>query len=159
MRLKLSFDEELLMLYELRKSSLSFGCWWEFPDDNYPDIGWRDFGATIIGWWIMALLRLLNGETKEELDFMDGPFSLIVHYSPSSGLVEVALKGEPKKYETTMEKLCKEILNGAGIACRKFQEMNIGERERRSLNLGSKELKKMLKGEQKRKVPWKGTRE
>jgi len=45
----------------------------------FPDDGWSDFPVVVLGWWVDAVHRLLGGlSEEEELDFMDGPQSLVL---------------------------------------------------------------------------------
>jgi len=46
---------------------------------NLPMVGWNDFVVVVLGWWTEALLRLLNGQSsREEVRFMDGPYSVLL---------------------------------------------------------------------------------
>jgi hypothetical protein len=44
----------------------------------FPDRGWSDFVVVILGWWLKALKKLVNGEKRVELPFMDGPYAIYV---------------------------------------------------------------------------------
>lgn len=51
--------------------------YYDFGDYQFPEIGWNDFVAVILGWWLESVLRLAKGLTKnEDLKFMDGPLQL-----------------------------------------------------------------------------------
>lgn len=42
---------------------------------TFPDDVWNDFALVLLGWWVEALIPLLQGQRCEaELLFMDGPF-------------------------------------------------------------------------------------
>src|SRR5262245_41276912 len=42
----------------------------------FPDRGWSDFIVVIFTWWLEALRKLVSGERRIELLFMDGPYAM-----------------------------------------------------------------------------------
>src|SRR5437588_5592384 len=78
MNLRITFDDALLLRYDRRGASASFGICWEHEGTWYPSPNWIDFGAVILDWWMIAARNLMQGERRQELYFMDGPFRLIL---------------------------------------------------------------------------------
>lgn len=61
--------------------SASLGARW-FPDES-----WNDFAVVILGWWIDALLTLLDRKSgKVEWLFMDGPYRIDVAMNDADSL-------------------------------------------------------------------------
>lgn len=53
--------------------------YWDVEGAQFPEAGWNDFVVVILGWWLQDVIALLRGETKDvALDFMDGPFSVLL---------------------------------------------------------------------------------
>jgi len=64
----------------------------------FPDRGWSDFVIVILGWWLEASNRLVEGARTIELRYMDGPFAIrATASSPTSCILECLEKArEPK---------------------------------------------------------------
>lgn len=59
-----------------------------FESFTFPEEGWNDFPVVVLRWWIEAVRRILDGGSEsEELDFMDGPFVLVVDRSGERDLL------------------------------------------------------------------------
>lgn len=44
-------------------------------DEMFPDNVWYDFPVTVVGWWLSAVAKLVDGTYKTApCDFMDGPY-------------------------------------------------------------------------------------
>jgi hypothetical protein len=56
----------------------------------FPDAGWSDFPAPILGWWLDAL-DAMAGDAVVDLEFMDGPYA--VRVSPLSDPGHVRMLG------------------------------------------------------------------
>ncbi len=53
--------------------------WLEINGLQYPMLEWNDFVVIVMGWWVLALLRLVRGASALEIvHFMDGPYSVEV---------------------------------------------------------------------------------
>jgi len=53
--------------------------WLESGSIGVPAVGWNDFAIVVLGWWSDALLRLIRGvSSREEVRFMDGPYSVLL---------------------------------------------------------------------------------
>lgn len=75
-RIVVNFDRERLRRYAKRGSPAFFDFRVESNNGSYPDEHWMDFGAVVVGWWIMAALRMRSGSNEEQFLFMDGPHLL-----------------------------------------------------------------------------------
>jgi hypothetical protein len=48
-------------------------------DLAFPDARWTDFAVVVLGWWVRVLLALIRGaKDRQEVMFMEGPFSVEV---------------------------------------------------------------------------------
>lgn len=50
----------------------------EIDGEAFPDTDWDDFSHTLLGWWSNALLSYTDSSVGFRLDFMDGPYEIIV---------------------------------------------------------------------------------
>jgi len=144
MELKVQFDGSLLSEYEKRGSSKLFGIWWTFGRTAYPEEGWLDFGAVILGWWIVALMKLLAGEPRVELLFMDGPFALSVQRQPNGKEVLVTTKDGEASGIYRYSDLAQAVLRAANATCREFLAANVAVAERAALEADMHALKRAM---------------
>src|SRR5690606_21761028 len=50
-----------------------------FGDDFFPEKNWNDFLNVILNWWLVELIGLLEKKSiSAELNFMDGPFKIMI---------------------------------------------------------------------------------
>jgi hypothetical protein len=59
-----------------RTRMFSFWIRWEFDGVPYPEPVWYDFGSVLLRLWIDSTIRLMEGSTKEEFQFMEGSYAL-----------------------------------------------------------------------------------
>ncbi len=60
------------------------GIWLTLNGSHFPMIGWNDFVVVVLGWWVAAVLRLLQSDSASELvHFMDGPYAVEISRMPS----------------------------------------------------------------------------
>ena len=59
-------------------SDLSSPIWVEIDGEAFPDTDWDDFSRILLGWWSNALLSYTDSSVGFRLDFMDGPYEIIV---------------------------------------------------------------------------------
>lgn len=60
------------------------GIWLTLNGYHFPMIGWNDFVVVVLGWWVAAVLRLLqNDSASERIHFMDGPYAVEISKMPS----------------------------------------------------------------------------
>ena len=53
------------------------GIWLASGDTQFPIKGWSDFVVVVLGWWAVAIVRLMRSDSDKELvNFMDGPYSV-----------------------------------------------------------------------------------
>lgn len=94
-----------------------------FEDNNnfFPEKGWNDFPAIILGWWINSYLNFIRENLKTfEFCFMDGPFKVIGLLTQEE-MIEIYFWSQ---YGDVSEKMClgyiskKEMQNVLLRACR-----------------------------------------
>lgn len=79
------------------------GIWLEVDGREFPSRGWNDFAVVVLGWWVAAVLRLLDGEsTRETVHFMDGPYAVEVTQPFSSRLRFRGLGGASRRDEVVV---------------------------------------------------------
>jgi len=53
------------------------GIWLTLGESHFPMIGWNDFVVVVLGWWVAAVLRVLQSDNgSERINFMDGPYAV-----------------------------------------------------------------------------------
>jgi hypothetical protein len=74
--------------------------WLSLNGCEFPMRGWNDFAIVVLGWWAIALLRLVrNASTRETVHFMEGPYSVEVT-SVHAGMLQLrALEGSGRNRE------------------------------------------------------------
>lgn len=71
------------------KGSITGNVFIELGTFIFPDRGWSDFVVIIFGWWLTALKRLVDGERRVELPFMDGPYAMrVTAFEPATWTLE-----------------------------------------------------------------------
>jgi hypothetical protein len=69
---------------QVNGASATGAIWMDFNGEPFPADGWNDLIVVVTGWWVGALLRLVSGErSRENVPFMDGPYSVEVSIDPS----------------------------------------------------------------------------
>lgn len=135
MKLILQFDDKLIREYDNRNSSPVFGIYWEHYGKFYPQEGWTDFGTVIVGWWLQALQRLLDGAKSQKLVFMDGPYELTVQRISGQ---EVECRDRKRAFccQTSIDELATSVGKAARGIVRRLESLQVAERERVSLKNG-----------------------
>lgn len=64
-----------------------------------------DFGPTILGWWGLALTRVIIGSDAESFMFMDGPYHIRVRYELEEGIIRLEPPGTAWNWTTTIRDL------------------------------------------------------
>ena len=86
------FDDELLS--RSRSGTVWGRIYFELSGDYFPDPGWSDMTVVFSDAWLRALVQIASTRSKtEQVHFMDGPFSVIIH-SDRSGSAQVDLLHE-----------------------------------------------------------------
>lgn len=61
------------------RGSITGKVWCEYREDSFPEIGWYDFPVVILGWWLQALVTLIDRkERRAKMLFMDGPCEIVL---------------------------------------------------------------------------------
>jgi hypothetical protein len=100
-----------------------------------------DFGVVILDWWIVAAHRLLNGSTKEDFQFMDGPYCISIR--AEDNFVFLSSKGVSDDWTASLEELISELLGGARLVTAELARLNIAHRERDILERKIEEMEKL----------------
>ena len=67
-------------------------------DSPFPDKKWDDFIVVIMSWWNEELLKIMDSNEKDyQLNFMDGPYEVVITRKPSERLeLECLRRGRDK---------------------------------------------------------------
>lgn len=127
MELCVDFDNALIEKYMRRGSNPLFTIYWKQGDASYPEERWLDFGSVIIGWWLVAAKSLLEGATKAELQFMDGPYCIKVHRIDN--IVHFSADKEAWVWRTPIDIFVTELLDVANKVQQKLVDLGISDQE------------------------------
>lgn len=144
MRVVVDFDENLLIRNSTMSTSSIFNIWFEHEDVIYPNPGWSDFGAVILGWWLVTARKLLQGELQGDFPFMDGPYSLKVIRLFSSGMVQITFRGLTDVWEVELTEFVLAISEAAKRTHHVLTTLNIHHQEQAGLKTGIEYLAKYL---------------
>lgn len=53
--------------------------WLEFGGHAFPSSRWDDFVVVVLGWWVEAILRVIQKNDSVVVNFMDGPYSVEIY--------------------------------------------------------------------------------
>lgn len=146
MRLVLDFDDETLRRYDARGAPLLFYVAVEHDGVYFPDRQWLDFGCVVLGWWTMAILRLLEGSEEEDLCFMDGPYTLRARRLDAMVTVR-SVEGPPFAATTTLPRLRKELASSANAALRHVAALGLRGDDVAALEAGLRKLQRPSSGQ------------
>jgi hypothetical protein len=111
MKINVNFLDEEVDRY-LAGRELIIGVHWEHEGQSYPMDIWSDFKC-ILGWWVTAVVELVNGANECEFMFMDGPYSIKAQYDRVTGVVRLNQGRYPNdKFEakTTIGELIEQLI-------------------------------------------------
>jgi len=139
MEIKVAFDEATIRRYHARGASPVFSIYWAHNGMAYPSDDWTDFGAVILGWWLVAVEGLINGAPEARFPFMDGPFALIARTDGDETVV-FTTEGEIN-WEMSTDELVRSINRAASKVERELRRLGVGKREREALTRGMQSIK------------------
>lgn len=85
----LELPDHTLRGFEPTSANASTALRWKFEDIAYPDAHWSDNPGVILPWWTTQLSLLAQGARTVELQFMEGPYALILR-RVDGDLIEVS---------------------------------------------------------------------
>jgi hypothetical protein len=144
MKLSVSLKARILSEYEDRGSSSFFTIFWQHTQESYPTDSWMDFGAILLGWWIVATLKLLRGERHQDLVFMDGPYRLSLELGDDGSTITCTAPNSTIRWITSLDELANEVRSSALAVIRQLEQFGIDQKERRALQIGLAQLQKSL---------------
>lgn len=110
MKIHINFDDPDFVSLNESKNYAVFQICWEEDGIFYPDKIWDDFGLTILGFWISTIQDLLNGEKESEFVFMDGPYSILIKYKPTTKEVKLFPKGLETVWKSNIVIIIEELI-------------------------------------------------
>lgn len=136
MKLCVDFDDALIEKYVRRGSNSLFTIYWQQEEAAYPEEQWLDFGAVILGWWLVTAKTLVEGALEAEFLFMDGPYRLNAHRFGNQ--LHFSAEGEAWLWRVSTETFVSELLEAAAEVKRKFSELGISDKS--GLQVGGRKL-------------------
>ena len=112
----------------LNESTIFGQLYFQDGDFYFPSKDWNEFIIIVLNWWCQSLLNLLEEKTfSEELDFMDGPFSVRVNLIEGSIYNFYFKKDDEilKKDEVDLLSFTKEFLKQVNALLRYTANFNI----------------------------------
>jgi len=144
MEIKVAFDEERMRRYHDRGSPLFFGIHWARQEEAYPADNWLDFGAVILGWWLGAAAKLVEGSTEQKFSFMDGSFSLTARRE--GDLLRITGETEPVAWTIPLEEVTAAVIRAANEVHRELLRLDMAIEEREGLASGIHQLERLRHG-------------
>ncbi len=98
------------------------GIWLTSNGSHFPMTGWNDFIVVVLGWWVAAVLRLLqNDSASERIHFMDGPYAVEISRM-SSGRFQLRMFAGPNggREVAVGEAKAREFISELSIQSRKL---------------------------------------
>ena len=87
----------------------------EIDKCQFPMDGWDDFVVVILGWWVVALLRLLRGDSEREtVPFMEGPYAVELEIT-EGGILCISTMDQSKRTAESLVGSCGVLDSIAGI--------------------------------------------
>jgi hypothetical protein len=102
-----------------------FELWWDLGDEAYPDRGWIDSAAVVLGWWLAGLHQLQTGTDPVSFSFMEGPFAFEV--TRQGDLAVLRFEPQPEVV-IPMKELTQQVARAARIVQRVLREQKADTR-------------------------------
>lgn len=142
MNINLVFDNDSICEYVERGSSPNFIIYMEHNGEIYPDNIWYDFGDVIIGWWIIAFTRLLQGDAKETLLFMEGPYEINITFDSDRNDLILNPAHTSFSWIVPLKEFYSELRRACNEVLRKYKSLKLPNENIESLDAGFEILQK-----------------
>lgn len=143
-RINYTLDPEYLRAYE--NGNISGQLSISINDKDFPSLYWNDLIAKVLNMWCYYSLSLINGESVEEFDFMDGSYSFIVRILPNRKIhlrcVE-DYKDTDLSNEIALKDFLKEIISASTAIIDYFNKMGLESNDIKGLE---KSLERLIQG-------------
>ena len=122
--MRIFFDPDTL--HQSKMGSVTGVVYFEFsPDRHFPSVGWNDFVVVLATWWMAALEKLVEGQSKVDFLFVDGPYWITATFQGTCVLLQCTQdrRGADLPYEVVvqMDDLKRQLLTfarNASAACK-----------------------------------------
>jgi hypothetical protein len=94
-------DNDVIRL-QSRGQHTMMPIYWQIDAKYYPCYLWDDFVIIVVGWWLVSTTKLWEGSSFEELDFMDGPYSVRAYRNSGGSIVEFTARGSNIQWRSSM---------------------------------------------------------
>ncbi len=125
MRLSLQFDPERMRRYATTGRNLPFGIAWEHEGTWFPDDQWDDFGLVLLDWWCGALLRLVAGARVERLQFMEGPYAVLIAIDQFDEPARLTFEGSAAEWHVPLVEIAAAISAAAATVQQALDSMSL----------------------------------
>lgn len=138
MDLEIRIDDEQLRECAAKGRSAILEVFWRVDEICYPCEHWSDFGAVILGWWLVEVTSLLETGNRAVLSFMEGPYALQVERSGDKLVVRPS--ETDYVWESDLTGFLDEISREARRVTNRLARLAISEVERAGLERGVERL-------------------
>jgi hypothetical protein len=149
MKVVLTFDPVAVRHDWQRSKStrdLSFGIYVIRDSVAYPDPTWNDFGLSVLGQWLMALINAWEGSCDApEFWFLDGPFMLRGEMQADRKVISLTLERTAVVWTMSLLEFTEAIIVASNEACERLRELGVGEAALSPLESGVARLSGMAR--------------
>lgn len=136
MRIVLRFDPAEMVRRAQRGTPLVFGIALEHEGGFFPSEDWVDFGAVLLAWWLAAGARLSASGGTEELQFMDGPYSVRVERPAGTDTVRLSAAAAALEWQLPFADFIGALTQAAEEVRRELARLDIAPEDQASLEYG-----------------------
>jgi hypothetical protein len=119
-----------------RGAPIVFGICLQHQGTCYPSDDWSDFGAVILGWWLVAAAHLLENRGSTELHFMDGPYAVEVRSTEDGDELELLPAAQIGSWRVPVGDFIEELIRAAETVRTELLRLGIAAEDQASLAYG-----------------------
>ncbi|MHC5018640.1 MAG: hypothetical protein ACYTGX_00735 [Planctomycetota bacterium] len=135
---------------DVPEAAAYFSLVWEHDGGAFPFVGHCDFGAEVLGQWILATRELIRGTAETvEFNYIEGGHALRVsRVDPDGDAVAITPEGvEPAQvWPTTTNELAHLLLSTARAVCDHLEEQGLAFNDRAALETDVESLEELTRG-------------
>jgi hypothetical protein len=149
MRVVVDFDPEAIRRNWARSKSakdVAFVIYLVHDSTEYPGANWNDFGLSVLGQWLSALIGLWGGtDSTAELWFLDGPYKLRATLHGDRRTVSLTAERGAVSWTVSLLELTEEVIRACEDTCRRLRELGVDDCVVSPLESGSARLSQIMR--------------